>query len=73
MGEENVAGVNNLQRFPRPIKALIPAHQGGFRDMVATTDKLDAKAREVKLDGMESGRNFMWQITIGMWYTVQNG
>ena len=53
-----------LQRFPCPVKALIPAHQRSFRDMAAATDKLDADAGAVKLDGMESGRNFMWQITI---------
>ena len=61
------------QRFLRLIEALIPAHQRSFRDMVATTDELDADARAVELDGIESSRNFMWQITIGMWYTSQNG
>ena len=53
-----------LQRIPRLIKALILAHQRSFRDMVAMTDELDVNARAVKFDGMESGRNFMWQIPI---------
>ena len=43
---------------------LIPTHEGGFRDMIASTDKGNADAGAVKFNGMVSGIKFMWQISL---------
>ena len=43
---------------------LIPVHEGGFRDMIASADKGNADAGAVKFNGMVSGVKFMWQISL---------
>ena len=48
--------MNNPAKISRPIEALIPAHQRSFSGKVTTTDELDANARVVKFDGIESGK-----------------
>ena len=43
---------------------LIPTHERGFRDMIASADKGNADSGAVKFNSMISGVKFMWQILL---------
>lgn len=55
------------------VEAFVPAHEGSLGDMVATANEADGVALAVKFDCVEFCGQFMWQITLGMCYSIVHG
>ena len=63
-----VAGMGSVgfvaEGFFCAVIPLIPTHERGFRDMIASADKGNADASTVKHNGIVPGFKFMWQISL---------
>ena len=58
--------------FSSTIITFIPAHQRSFWDFVLSTDERNGIPGTISFYCVLSGCNFMWQISLSLWYTFHS-